>query len=155
MKKHEHIIIICTIIAAILLGAGASYFTFGRLHASDTARYESYDGYLPQDLAVTNITPDFQDFLQAQADIAYMPSTKYPPSEPEVSTPQTLHKYVVTSQDGFIVVLYAGCNKNGTVHTITNTPVAPLPQEEQDRLAAGINIYTEDALFRILEDFGS
>jgi len=155
MKKHEHIIIICTILAAVLLGAGASYLTFGRLHASDTARYESYESYLPQDLAVANLAPGLQDILQAKADIVYTPGSKSELPQQDLQAQLPDHKYVVTARDGFIVVLYAGHNKSGTVHTITNTPITALPQEEQERLANGINVYSEEALFRILEDFGS
>ena len=66
------------------------------------------------------------------------------------------YKYVVTVQDGYIVVLYAtGADKAAQIKTITNTSVAALPPEEQERLTQGINVYTEDMLFRILEDYGS
>lgn len=152
MKKHEHIIAVCIMVAAIVLGAGASYFTFSR--ASGSAEYDL--GYMPYNLFAADFAPDF---FMGKMEMAYAPSIKSQKAQQHLvaqhRADEILHKYVLTSQDGFIVVLYAGHNKSGHIHSITNTPVSSLPEDEQERLAAGINIYTEDALFRILEDFGS
>ena len=61
--------------------------------------------------------------------------------------------FIVSSKDGYIVVYYAG--EIPEIKEITFTPINALPVEEQERLAEGIYIYTEEALVRILEDYGS
>ncbi|MCL2200111.1 MAG: BofC C-terminal domain-containing protein [Defluviitaleaceae bacterium] len=69
--------------------------------------------------------------------------------QPEPSEEES-YKFVVTSKDGVIVV-YQGDRLKETTQTYVNA----LPIEEQERLAQGIPIYTEEALVRILEDYGS
>ena len=72
----------------------------------------------------------------------------------EAQAPLPPYRYVVTTQDGYVVVLSTG--KTGEdMHTVTDIFVSALPPEEQARLAEGIFIYDEHALFRILEDYGS
>jgi hypothetical protein len=58
--------------------------------------------------------------------------------------------YTVTSQNGVIVVRYSD-----EIIEVTSTVSTALPPEEQSRLAEGIRVYTEEALVRILEDYGS
>ncbi|MCL1863997.1 MAG: BofC C-terminal domain-containing protein [Defluviitaleaceae bacterium] len=71
-------------------------------------------------------------------------------TEPPPETPEDDYKFVVTSKDGVIVV-YQG----ETLKETTQTYINALPTEEQERLAQGIPIRTEEALVRILEDYGS
>ena len=74
------------------------------------------------------------------------------PEEPHGTEPP--HRYIVTSEDGVIVVF----RSTGERHLIverTDIAVNALPPEEQERLYHGIFIYTEEALVRILEDYGS
>jgi hypothetical protein len=66
--------------------------------------------------------------------------------------PAPSHAYILTARDGYIVVLHA---HDRTEKEITPTPVNIFPPEEQERLAQGIYVYTEEALFRLLEDYGS
>jgi len=147
MKKHEHVIIIAIVVFFVLLSAGVSHFAFGSVNTSRAVVPESYAGYLQHDLSVANFP---SPILPTEAEIVYIP-------EPEpVPIQMPAHRYVVTSQNGFIVVLYAVPEgETEQIMTITNTSVNSLAIEEQERLAQGINIYTEDALFRILEDYGS
>ena len=64
------------------------------------------------------------------------------------------HLYVVTALDGYIVIYHAYAY-GGSLKEITSTPVGILAQEELDRLAQGIKIYSEEALAMILQDYGS
>jgi len=66
-----------------------------------------------------------------------------------------MHGFIVTSHDGFIVVYYAGGKSEGLLRETTSTPVNALPPEDRERLAQGIRVYTEEALVRLLEDYGS
>ncbi|MCL2360938.1 MAG: BofC C-terminal domain-containing protein [Defluviitaleaceae bacterium] len=64
------------------------------------------------------------------------------------------HLYVVTALDGYIVIFHAA-SYGGGLKEITSTPVGILDSDEQERLAEGIKIYSEEALTRILQDYGS
>ena len=68
--------------------------------------------------------------------------------------PEERHLYIVTALDGYIVVYHAEKN-GGEIKVITTTAISALGPEEQERLLAGIPIYTDEALVRILQDYGS
>jgi len=141
MHKSDHIIIIAVITFFSLLGFGAGYIVFGPLSASSAAATES--GYLQYDMSIAGV--EFSPRLEETA----------PEPEPE---PLVLpaHRYVVTSQNGYIAVHLANADGGaGEQISTLNMSVTSLPAEEQERLARGINVYTEDALIRILEDYGS
>lgn len=59
--------------------------------------------------------------------------------------------YVVTADNGFIIVLHAA----GGVAERTTIPVARLPAGDRELVYEGIRIYTDEALVRILQDLGS
>jgi len=73
-----------------------------------------------------------------------------PPNEEQMMT----HLYVVTTLDGYIVIYHATEN-GGEIKELTSTSVCALAPEELERLNAGILIYTDEALARILQDYGS
>jgi len=64
------------------------------------------------------------------------------------------HRYVVKIVDGYIAVFYAD-HAGGGLKELTTVPANPLPEADLTELAAGIYIYTEEALARILQDYGS
>ena len=72
------------------------------------------------------------------------------PHAPELYT----HRYVVTAIDGYVAVLYAE-HIGGGVKEITSSLVSNLPWADVLHLNQGIRIYTEEALHRLLQDYGS
>jgi hypothetical protein len=69
--------------------------------------------------------------------------------------PEVYYEFIVTTDGEFIVVYYAAGENAGQVMEVTPIVVNAFPAEERERLERGIGIYTEEALFRILEDYGS
>jgi len=145
MKKKYVLLTICTISA--LVGIGLGYFVFGpaALSAQEAEteheiKYADFQKYVPEQEAtqVYNPTPPTP-----------LPE---PPAEPIEPPP---HLFVVTTVDGYIAVYHAASDGKGELIEITSTPTNALPLIEQSRLAQGIRIYTEEALIRILEDYGS
>ncbi|MCL1883663.1 MAG: BofC C-terminal domain-containing protein [Defluviitaleaceae bacterium] len=132
MGKSKYFALICgTCVASALAGIALGYFVFGPIGVSArdgiaAAAYESDAGFI--------------ELAEAE------PETVISDSEPA-------HNFIVTSRDGYIAVYYAG--EETELRELTFTPVNALPPEEQERLAQGIHIYTEEALTRILEDYGS
>jgi len=61
--------------------------------------------------------------------------------------------YIIGAHNGYIAVFY----DNGTtgIKELTARPVAALAEEEQKRLAEGIEVRGNEELMRALEDFGS
>jgi len=135
MKKRDYFVMGTIIVCSALFGALFGHFFFDPVHTSG-APGDDYEIY---QLAAA------PEVLQAYTETEVV-------EEPNLPS----HKYVVTVQDGYIVVFYAaGADKASQIKTVTNTSVAALPPEEQERLTHGINVYSEDILFRILEDYGS
>ena len=133
---------IALVLTAALVGAAIGHFGFQPDYTLDTAIGGTVD---------MKDAPD--DGLNDGLHIAsFAMEHMSPKATPDEADPQP--KYVVTKQDGLIVVRYPD-HQGGGIHTITNTHTTALPQEEQDRLAGGIHVYTQDALFRVLEDYGS
>jgi len=135
MKKRDYfvmgIILVCSAFFGVLFG----HFFFDPVYTSG-APGDDYVAY--QVSTAPEILPLY---TEVEAD-----------EEPDLPN----HRYVVTVQDGYIVVLYATqADKAAQIKTTTNTSVAALPPEEQERLTQGINVYSEEILFRILEDYGS
>jgi len=64
------------------------------------------------------------------------------------------HLYVVSTLNGYIVVYHAE-HAGGEIKELTSTAVESLSQDELEMLAQGIRIYSEEALARILQDYGS
>ena len=62
------------------------------------------------------------------------------------------YMYVVTILDGYIVVYHSG---DGGLKEVTNTAVGALAPEELEYLAKGVRVYSDEALARILQDYGS
>ena len=73
------------------------------------------------------------------------------PIETAEESQHNAHTFVVTSHDGMVVIY----NAAESTTEFTNIPANALPEADQERLANGINVYSEEALMRILEDYGS
>ena len=81
----------------------------------------------------------------------------YVAAEEEADAPQEEehepeHLYVVSALNGYIVVYHANGEE---VKEFTSTPVGTLSSDELKRLIYGIRIYSDEALARILQDYGS
>jgi len=68
--------------------------------------------------------------------------------------PVASHLYIVTILGGYIAIYHAEAYGGG-LKEVTSTAIGALAPEEQERLAEGIKIYTEEALAMILQDYGS
>ena len=135
MKKRDYFVMGAIIVGSVFFGALFGHFFFDPVNTSGAP---GDDDAIYQLAAVPEV-------LQIYTEIEAV-------EEPDLPN----HKYVVTIQDGYIIVFYAaGADKATQIKTITNTSVAAFPPEEQERLTQGINVYSEDVLFRILEDYGS
>jgi len=102
----------------------------------------------------TNYEPDFI-FAEVIAETPLVipaPATIYVTEEEPEPDPTPPYEFVVTAQDGYIVVHRANSK---AVYIKTNTAISAFPDEEQERLQMGIAVCTEDALHRLLEDYGS
>jgi len=64
------------------------------------------------------------------------------------------YMYVVTVIDGYIVVFHSEVYGGGLKER-TSTAVGALHPEELARLTSGIKVYSDEALARILQDYGS
>ena len=120
--------VVCTVLA--VAGIALGYFVFGPLGVSVRANAANGDIFEEQPVQIP----------------AYVNHDTPAPIEPA-------HGYILTSHNGVVVVHHFG-DKTGIKET-TRIPVNALPPEDQARLAEGIRIYTEEALVRILEDYGS
>ncbi|MCL2839673.1 MAG: BofC C-terminal domain-containing protein [Defluviitaleaceae bacterium] len=140
MKKKYVLITICTISA--LTGIGLGYFFFGpaTISASESTsavKYEVFPKYIP---------------IDSEPELMQAYSTINPTPEP---LPIPSHLFVVSIYDGYIAVYHSAPEGKGILKEVTTTKINALPLIEQVRLEQGINIYTEEALIRILEDYGS
>ena len=133
VKFYSGLVGICVLSAAAGLTFG--YFVIGPIGVSAQER-AYYAGY--PEPAVPAYNYDFPD--------------PYDDALPIADDDAPVHNFLVTSRDGLIIVYHAD---ESHVKEITSIPVNALPEAEQARLAEGIRIYTEEALFRILEDYGS
>ena len=131
-EKIPAIVCAMACMASVLIGFGMGYifFTPGeQIFAYTEPQYQYNEPYLA-------IYPQ-----------PYEPQTQPAPDKPS-------YLYVVTTLDGYIVVYHAR-EYGGEIKELTNTSICGLAPEEQERLATGIPIYSDEALARILQDYGS
>ena len=146
MKNYYSLALAGTLIVCIFTFSILQHFVFGqeRTLTEDYKLTPTYDiSYEVASVDVPLPSPPAPVFFEAELPLP-------PPPEPVPS-----YIYIVTSVDGYIVVQYANSKTGDGVHLTTNKAVNALPLEEQERLETGIPVYTEDALFRLLEDYGS
>jgi len=63
--------------------------------------------------------------------------------------------YRIGEKDGYIAVYYEKPVNGISLKEITDTPISALPKDEQERIKKGIEVYGEDELIRMLEDYSS
>jgi len=129
-------------IISVAAGFGLGYVYFERVHEPSTVyAAEAIYSYQADNPFVASIPLDMYEPAIAEY--------HHPPEEETVS-----HLYVVTTLDGYIVV-YHSMENGGGILELTSTSVCMLAPEELELLNAGIRIYTDEALARILQDYGS
>ena len=166
MGKYRKIIPAAIFTASALLGIGAGYLIFGpmsmvAMQGSQNTQHHSPPYPVaeeePEPSAPQAEPTEFQPPPQAppQPQNNTQPNSTEDTAAPSPEEP--LHRYLVTTHGGYIVVYYATLDgKAGdTLRSITTTSVTSLAPEEQSKLERGILIYTEEALVRILEAYGS
>jgi hypothetical protein len=130
-KRKFHVILFAMCALSAVIGIMLGYFVFGPIGVSATM-FELQE--LSIGKPVNYEIPATQGFAKIEFE-------------------EQEYKFTVASENGYIVVYYAG--ESPQIKEITFTPINALPAEEQERLARGIHIYTEEELVRILEDYGS
>lgn len=140
-KYNVRYVLLALCVLSALLGISLGYLVFGPIQASAMAGRES-------------LRDSDEILYDAElASFSFHIDEMYHTSTPEFS--EEGHRYLVTAQDGYIVVydLISG----GKIQSpeVTSTTIDSLDPEEQARLLGGIRVYTDEALVRILEDYGS
>jgi len=131
---------ICALSA--LAGLGLGYLVLGPIQASAMANREVYVPYGIVETAVPEL-------LTPEPEATDVPSLEFEPEQ------EYTHQYLVTTSNGYIVIYNMASHDKAQTREITTTTITSLPPEEQARLQDGIRIYTEEALVRILQDYGS
>ena len=143
-EKIPTIVCATACVTSVLMGFMLGYMFFGE--GGNTLAYADtiydYQAEAPYMAAIQ------QETYNPQAENPAPPYNQPPLEE------SPAHLFVVTILDGFIVVYHAEKHGGGLKET-TNTFVDALAPEEQERLASGIRIYTDEALARLLQDYGS
>ena len=156
MEKLKKMIFPAACVLSALLGITTGYLVFGRAGPVQ-AEARVYAAYTTDDLVLAALYPEYYEYRPdiPGPDTRSINRGTFTRSSP-VEEPQELptHRYVVTTQDGYIVVLHAEAYGGG-VKEITSTAVGALAPEELTRLSDGIHIYSDEALARILQDYGS
>lgn len=146
MEKYSNYLILGICLISAMLGIALGYLVFGPIQASAMANRETAFEYVEQAEFTVSATEETNYIATNITEATEMA---------EITEP--LHKYLVTALDGFIVVYNMAMeDKLGdTGREVTTTSINALDQKEQNRLLDGIRIYSEEALVRILEDYGS
>jgi len=127
----------CT--ASILMGFGVGYILFAP--GESTVVYAEAGPLYQAEILTPNTEAS-----------ETLPDAVYYRHIPHEESPSYL--YVVSIMDGYVVVYHAP-GFGGEIKEVTNTPIGALDSEELDQLIAGIKIYSDEALARVLQDFGS
>ena len=136
MEKRDRYITIAVAVCLVVFGILVGYLLFGPTH-----RLEALAG--PEEAPAPIYNTAYE-------------TGPYETPQGQAFTPR--YQYMVTAWDGYLVVLdigESGVKADAETYRVTDIFVNALPEEEQERLAAGIYIRDEMALFRILEDYGS
>jgi len=138
IEKNWHVFALAACLASVVLGMLFGYFISGR---SLVIAHNPLPEPLEYEAAIEAVYLDIPEVIA-------------PPILPAYTQTEPTYRYVVTVVDGFVAVFYAA-HTGGALKEMTTSPVSTLPAYDQQRLQAGILIYNEEALARILQDYGS
>ena len=139
-ERNQLFLILGACLLSIMLGVGFGYVIFG----GATVRASIYAGPRTPDMGAVPVISGKAYEIVAEVENAAQ----------ELEEAGATHRYVVTVVDGYIAVFYAD-HAGGKMKELTTTPAAGLPYTDRARLLEGIYIYSEEALARILQDYGS
>jgi len=144
LEKIPAIVCAFACMASVLMGFVLGYVFFGVgepvLAYGDTpVIYQAY-------------APSFTSDYPPDSESPYSPANVY--DMPIIEAQEASHLYVVTVLGGYIAIYYAE-DYGGRLKEVTSTTVGTLSPEELERLAAGIKIYSDEALALILQDYSS
>ena len=145
-EKIPTIVCATACMASVLIGFMMGYIFFGT-NESNFAYADTATVY--QSGAPSYLTASYYESFEPSA---HYPAPSHAPPTPDEDKPS--HLFVVTMLDGYLVVYHAE-EYGGGLKEMTSTFVGALAPEEQAKLAAGIRIYSDEALARILQDYGS
>ena len=144
-EKVPGIVCAAACMASVLMGFGLGFLAFGsadeNLTYADTTTV--YQAGAPYYGAV-----NYEEYELPE--ISCVPYAYYE----TVDTNFDSHMYVVKAVDGYIVIYYSESNGGGVME-FTSIFAGALSMEDQQRLAEGIPVYTNEELVRILQDYGS
>ena len=142
MDKYMTMILTGACTLALFLGIVLGYLIFGgdpnMAHARDYA--QAQQGATVYTAAAITPTAEDTPFNRSTNELA------------DAQSPPETHRYIVTTVDGYIAVFQA---EDGNLVEVTTTPTSTFSLYELERLRNGIRIYTDEALARILQDYGS
>ncbi|MCL2571438.1 MAG: hypothetical protein FWE11_03465 [Defluviitaleaceae bacterium] len=135
LDKIPTIVCMLACTASVFMGFAIGYVFFGSgdyylAYAETPNQYNGPDTVIHSDISI--------------------PIIEEPESTPEADEATQEYLYVVSTMDGYLVVHHPG----GAVE-MTSTQVGALAPEELEQLVVGIRVYTDEALARILQDYGS
>ena len=155
-EKYEYHLMIGILSLSALLGIGMGYLVFGPLYARTNNEQQGVYYNYDDNIMLAGLMYDNSLHLEQQS--YYNMELEYNEvGEMVVCEDEETHSFIVTSYDGYVIILYSEANGKAewVIHEITTTPVSGLPYEEQERLISGIPVYTEEELIRILQDYES
>jgi len=141
LEKIPPIVCLMACTASVLMGFAVGYVFFGP--GEYLAYADSADTYQPHQAEAPNMAGIYIE--------APIPPS---PQQPEPDLEEEAYLYLVTTMDGYIVIYHASENGGG-MKEMTSTTVGSLAPEELERLTKGIKIYSDEALARLLQDYGS
>jgi len=145
MNKHMSKILVGACTAALFFGLGVGYLLFSGATGLGAAYVQAYSPPTDMMYASTSVIP-------AAEYAPFLPMAPGSTDRADAAPPPIPHRYIVTMVDGFIAVVDA---QEGVLLELTTTPTSTFSIYDLDRLRNGIRIYTDEALARILQDYGS
>ena len=143
-EKIPAIVCMTACMASVLMGFVLGYAFFGMgepvLVYGDAAENRQYAPHMAA------LSPEVYELPMQNPGRVISPSA--------LDNGATGHLYVVTVMDGYIAV-YHSEERGGGLKEVTSTAIDALPAEEQERLMAGIHVYSDEELAWILQDYGS
>lgn len=147
LEKIPAIVCAMACMASVLMGfmLGYIFFSSGEpvvVYADANPAYQSSDHHIAHPPPQLNYVP-IQNPVSAY-------NHHHVQDEPMMAS----HLYIITALDGYIAIYYAE-QYGGGLKELTSTAVGTLAPEELEQLQIGIKIYSDEALARILQDYGS
>lgn len=147
MRKRFLIPIMCTAVLALFVGVVVGYAV---MQQAEDNYQNSQVGYYIQHMHATS-PPALKSDIDAD-----MPFYEYKPDRNVEDITFENARYILGTDLGFVAVFYNNSTKKKpALRERTRTPASALPIDELQRLSAGIPIYSEEELVKLLQDYSS